>query len=119
MAEPVDIDPIDRDEIEEEDDEWGDDLMNDLYKRFNKLKRFNTTLKESTNKDFDKNITIEESKMKKDTIQLVADEIYGKMIKLFNYTREKFKIEDNITVEPQSKSFKLDDNSNLTSRIKR
>ena len=80
---------------------WGDDLMNDLYRKFNKLKRFNATLKESTNKDFDKNITIEKGKMKKDTIQLVADEIYDKMIKMSNDTREKFKSEDKIKVESQ------------------
>ena len=64
--------------------------MKDLYKRFDKLKRFNSTLKESTNKNFDKNVMIEKSKMKKDMIHLVADEIYDKMISLFNDTREKF-----------------------------
>ena len=71
-------------------------------------------MKEPTNKDFDKNITIEKGKMRKDTIQLVAGEIYDKMIKLFNDTRKKFKIEHKITVEPQYKSFNLDDNGNLT-----
>ena len=65
--------------------------MKDLYRRFNKLKRFNATLEESTNKDLEKNITLEKSKMKKDTIQLVADEIYDKMIKLFDDTRENSK----------------------------
>ena len=65
--------------------------MKDLYIRFNKLKGFNATLKESTNKDFDKNITTEKSKMKTYTIQLVADEIYDKMIKLFNDTRKNSK----------------------------
>ena len=69
-------------------------------------------MKESTNKDFDKNITTEKSKMQKDTIQLVADEIYNKMIKLFKL----FKIEDKITVEPQYKKFNLNDNGNLTSK---
>ena len=69
-------------------------------------------MKESTNKDFDKNITTEKSKMQKDTIQLVADEIYNKMIKLFKL----FKIEDKITVEPQYKKFNPNDNGNLTSK---
>ena len=118
MAEPVDIDPTDHDEIGEEDDEWGDDLMKDLYKRFDKLKRFNATLKEFTDTDFDKNFTTEKGKMKKYTIQLVADEIYDKMIKLFNDTRKKLKIEDKTTVEPQYKSFNLDDNGNLTFKDK-
>ena len=58
------IDPTNHDGIGEEDDEWGDDLMKDSHVRFNKLKQFDATLKESTNKDFDKNITIEKSKMK-------------------------------------------------------
>ena len=75
-------------------------------------------MKESTNKDFDKNVTIEKSKMNKDTIQLVADEIYDKMINLFYDTREKFKTEDKITVEPQYKTFNLDDNGNLTFKYK-
>ena len=118
MAKLADIDPSDCDEIREEYDEWGDDLMKDLYKRFDKLKRFNATLKESTDKDFDKNVTIEKSKMKKDTIQLVANEIYDKVINLFNNTREKFKIEDKITIEPQYKSFNLDYNGSLTFKYK-
>ena len=37
MAELVDIDPTDHEEMGEEDDEWGDDLMNDLERRFNEL----------------------------------------------------------------------------------
>ena len=45
--EPVDIDPIDRDEIADEDDKWGDDLMNDLERRFNQLRHFNKTLDKS------------------------------------------------------------------------
>ena len=39
--EPVDIDPTDRDGIGEEDDKWGDDLMNNLERRFNELRQFN------------------------------------------------------------------------------
>ena len=40
--------------------------------------------------------------------------MYDKMTTLFNDTREKFKTEDKITVEPQYKSFHLDDNGDLT-----
>ena len=56
--------------------------------------------------------------MKEETLQLVADEIYDKMIKAFNDTIEKFKIKDEITVEPQYKSFNLDDNGNLKFKYK-
>ena len=42
--EPVDID---RDGTADEDYEWGDDLMNDLERRFNQLRQFNKTLDKS------------------------------------------------------------------------
>ena len=42
--EQVDIDPTDHDETEEDNDKWGDDLMNDLERRFNKLIQFNSRL---------------------------------------------------------------------------
>ena len=92
--------------------------MNDLKRRFNELRRFNAKLKKSPDKDMENYITRERDKMKEGTIQLVVDEIYDKMIKLFNDTREKFKIEDKITVEPNYKSFNLDDNGNLTFTFK-
>ena len=43
-SEPVDID---RDGTGDEDYEWGDDLMNDLEKKFEELRQFNKTLNES------------------------------------------------------------------------
>ena len=49
--EPVDIDPTDLDDKGEEDYEWGDDLMNDLERRFNELRQFNKTLNESRDED--------------------------------------------------------------------
>ena len=51
MIEPVDVDPIDRVEMGEENDEWSNDLMNDLERRFNKLRQFNATMEESPDKD--------------------------------------------------------------------
>ena len=51
-------------------------------------------------------------------IELVADQIYDKMTKLFNDTRERYEIESKVTVEPQYKIFNLDDNGNLTFNIK-
>ena len=51
LWEPVDVDPIGGDEIGEEDDKWDDDLMNDLEKRFEELRRFNKTFEGSRDKD--------------------------------------------------------------------
>ena len=61
--EPVDIHATDRDEIGEEGDEWGDDIMNDLEKRFEELRQFNATLKTSS----DMEITHEKDKLKEGT----------------------------------------------------
>ena len=75
-------------------------------------------MKKSLDKDVENDITRERARVKEDTIQLVVDEICDKMIKVFNDMREKFKIEDKITVEPQYKSFNLDDNDDLTFKYK-
>ena len=42
--EPVDIDPTDRDEIEEEDDKWDDNLMSELERKFEELRRFSQSV---------------------------------------------------------------------------
>ena len=91
MVEPVDIDQIDRDEIGEEDNVWGDDLMNDLEIRFNKLRQFNRTLETSTDKDVE-DIKLDKNKMKRDTIELVANQIYGRITKIINERRERLGI---------------------------
>ena len=80
---PEDIDPTNRDEIGEKDDEWCDDLMDDLERRFNKLKHFNARLETSPDKDVG-SITLEQRRVKKDTIELVANQMYDKITKLFN-----------------------------------
>ena len=46
--EPVDID---RDGLGDEDYRWDDDVVKDLELRFNKLRKFNETLNESTDED--------------------------------------------------------------------
>ena len=84
--EPVDIGPADHDEIEEEDDMWDDNLMDKLEERFDKLKKFNATLETSSDKDVD--ITLDKLGLKEDTIELVANQIYDKMIS-YLMTREK------------------------------
>ena len=42
--EPVDIDPTDREEIEEEDDKWDDNLMSELERKFEELRRFSQSV---------------------------------------------------------------------------
>ena len=44
LWEPVDIDRVG---TGDEDYEWGDNLMNNLERRFNQLRQFNKTLDES------------------------------------------------------------------------
>ena len=115
--EPVDIDPTDRDEIGEEGDKWDDDLLNELERRFEELRRFKATLETSSDKDLENDILDKlrlKKELKKHTIELVANQIYDKMTKLFNDMKERFETEDKIAVEPQYKCFNLDDNGNLT-----
>ena len=86
--EPADIDPADCDGLGEEDDEWGDDLMNDLERRFNELIQVNGRLETSSDKDVEKNITLDKHKLKKGTIELFANQIYDSITKLFNERRK-------------------------------
>ena len=87
MVEPVDIDPIGRDEIGEEDDKWDDDLMNDLERRFKELRHFNSRLKTSSHEEFG-DITLQKNKVKDDTIELVANQIYDRITELINDRRK-------------------------------
>ena len=98
MVEPVDIDPIDRDEIGDEDDEWGDDSMNDLEIRFNKLGHFSARLETSADTDVE-NITLDKNEMKKDTIELVANQVYDKIAKLINDSRKRLGIKVGVNIE--------------------
>ena len=107
--EPVDIDPTGRDEIGKEDDKWDHSKMNELEGKLEELRRFNARLEESPDKDEENNIMLEKHKLKEDTIELVADQIYNKMTKLFNDTRERYEIEGKVSVEPQYKIFNPDE----------
>ena len=87
--EPVDID---RDEIGEGDDRWDDDIMKDLELRFNKLRQFNSTLSETHDKNLiDMTIKTKEA-LNRNTIELIANEIYDKLTKLFNDRRKRLGI---------------------------
>ena len=88
--EPVDID---RDEIADEDVKWDDDVMKDLEIRFNKLREFNETLGESTDEDLIDMTVKTKYALKHDTIELVANQIYDKLITMFNNDRKRFGIQ--------------------------
>ena len=74
--EPVDID---RDDMGEEYDMWDDHVMKDLEIRFNKLRKFNETLNESTNEDTIEMTEKTQYALKHDTIELVANQIYDRL----------------------------------------
>ena len=88
--EPAYIDSADRDEIGEKDNEWGNDLMTDLERRLEKLRHFNKRSETSSHENFG-NITLKKNKVKDDTIELAANQIYDKIIKLFNERRKKIR----------------------------
>ena len=117
--EPVDIN---RDDMGEEYDKWDDDFMNDLEIRFNRLRGFDETLNESTDAD-----TIEMTEktkyvLKHDTIELVANQIYDKLVTMFNNDRKRFGIQKGqLVLNPIRKyeNFKLADDGELTYVYKR
>ena len=117
-----DIDPFDRDEIGDEDYKWDDDVIKDLELRFNKLRVFNETLNESTDE-----ATIEITKetknaLKRDTIELAANQIYDKLTILFNNDRKRFGIQGGKPIiEPMRdyEKFKLTKNGKLSYKYKR
>ena len=71
---PVDADPIDRDGIREEDDKWDDGKITEIEA---KLEELRARLETSPDKDLG-NVTLEKCKMKKNMIELVANQIYDK-----------------------------------------
>ena len=88
--EPVDID---RDEIPDEDNKWDDDVMKDLESRFNQLRQLNETLNESHDEELIDMTTSTKDALKRDTIELVANQIYDKLTILLNKDRIRFGIQ--------------------------
>ena len=70
---------IDYDKIEDEDYKWDDDIVKDLELRFNKLREFNETLNESTDEDTIEITEKAKNALKRDTIELVANQIYDRL----------------------------------------
>ena len=113
---------IDYDKIGDEDYKWDDNVMKDLEVRFNKLRKFNETLNESNDED-----TIEITKeaknaLKRDTIELVANQIYDKLTNFFNNDRKRFEIQGGEPIiDPirEYRNFKLTKDGKLSYKYKR
>ena len=113
---------IDYDKIGDEDYKRDDDVIKDLEVRFNKLREYNETLNESTDE-----ATIEMTEkvkdvLKKDTIELVANQIYDKLTIFFNNDRKRFGIQGGkpiIGPVREYRNFKLTKNGKLSYKYKR
>ena len=117
-----DIDPFDRDEIGDEDYKWDDDIVKDLELRFNKLREFNETLNESTDEGIIEMTEETINALKRDTIELVANQIYDRLTNFFNKDRERFGIRKGEPVlDPIRKydNFKLTKNGKLSYKYKK
>ena len=87
--EPVDIDPIDRDGIGEEADKWDDCKINELEAKLEELRWLNARLEDFPDEDEENNIIIEKDKMKKDTTELILNQMYDKITMLINDRRKR------------------------------
>ena len=117
--EPVDID---YDKIGDEDYKWDDDVMKDLELRFNKLREFNETLNESTDEDTIEITDKAKIALKRDTIELVANQIYDRLTIFFNNDRKRFGIQGGEPIiEPmrEYRNFKLTKTGKLSYVYKR
>ena len=116
--EPVDID---YDKIGDEDYKWDDDVIKDLEVRFNKLREFNETLNESTNEDTIEMTEKTKDALKRDTIELVANQIYDRLTIYFNNDRKRFGIkkgEPIIDPTREHLNFELSDDGEITYKYK-
>ena len=117
--EPVDID---RDGLGEVYDKWDDNIMKDLELRFNKLREFNETLNESTDEDTIEITEKAKNALKRDTIELVANQIYDRLTIFVNNDRKRFGIQGGEPIiDPirEYRNFKLTKNGKLSYMYKR
>ena len=117
-----DIDPFDRGEIGDEAYKWDDDVMKDLELRFNKLREFNETLNESTDEATIEMTVKNKDALKRDTIELVANQIYDKLTIFFNNDRKRFGIQGGKPIiDPirEYRNFKLTKDGKLSYKYKR
>ena len=117
--EPVDIDG---DGLGDEDYKWDDDVIKGLETRFNKLREFNETLTESTDDDTIEMTEKTKDALKRDTIELVANQIYDRLTIYFNNDRKRFCIkkgEPIIDPNREYLNFELSDDGEITYKYKR
>ena len=117
--EPVDTD---YDKIGDEDYKWDDDVIKDLELRFNKLREFNETLNESTDGNTIEITEKAKDVLKRDTIELVANQIYDRLTIFFNNDRKRFGIQGGepiIDLMREYQNFKLNKNGKLSYVYKR
>ena len=117
--EPVDTD---YDKIGDEDYKWDDDVIRDLELRFNKLREYDETLNESTDEDTIEMTEKTKDALKRDTIELVANQIYDRLTILFNNDRKRFGIQGGKPmIDPirEYRNFKLTKNGKLSYVYKR
>ena len=103
---------IDRDTIREEDDKRDDNKITEIETKLEELKHFSARVEASPDKDVGY-ITLEKRKVKEDTIELVANQIYDKITKVFNQRRKRLGIKGGANiVEPirDYDSIDIDDN---------
>ena len=108
---------IDYDKIGDEDYKWDDDVIKDLELRFNKLREFNETLNKSTDVATIEMTVKTKDALKRDTIELVANQIYDKLTIFFNNGRKRFGIQGGEPIiEPirEYDYFKLTNNGKLS-----
>ena len=117
-----DIDPFDRGEIGEEDYKWDDDVLKDLELRFNKLREFNETLNESTDEGAIEMTEKTINALKRDTIELAANQIYDILTIFFNKDRKRFGIQGGEPIiDPirEYRNFKLTKNGKFSYKYKK
>ena len=117
--EPVDIN---RDGLGEEYDKWDDDIVKDVELRFNKLREFNETLNKSTDENTIEITEKDKNALKRDTIELVANQIYDRLTIHFNNDRKRLGIQGGEPIiEPmrEYQNFKLTKNGKLSYVYKR
>ena len=83
--EPVDTD---YDKIGDEDYKWDDDVIRDLELRFNKLREYDEILNKSTDEDTIEMTVKTKDALKRDTIELVANQIYDRLTIFINNDRK-------------------------------
>ena len=113
---------IDYDKLGDEDYKWDDDVIKDLELRFNKLREFNETLDESTDEAAIEMVEEAKNALKRDTIELAANQIYDKLTIFFNNDRKRFRIQGGEPIiDPvrEYRNFKLTKNGKLSYKYKR